>query len=147
MYDPLGFLTPVTLFAKMMQQEVCRKGCGWDDAIPQDILCHWKRWLEHLEMLAAYNVDRYIKPADFGDPIHAQLNNFADVSESGYGTVTNIRICNLKNYIHVALLLGKATESFNHSPLRVNSSCTCSQGGLHEGRADSPVGKLSLLDR
>lgn len=27
-YDPLGFLSLVMLSAKMMQQELCRRGCG-----------------------------------------------------------------------------------------------------------------------
>ena len=48
-YDPLGFLAPVTLPAKMMQQELCRRGCGWDDDLPKDILPCWKRWLEDLD--------------------------------------------------------------------------------------------------
>lgn len=56
-YDPIGFLTPVTLPAKMMQQEFCRRGCGWDDALPQDILHQWRRWLKDLDLLAIFNMD------------------------------------------------------------------------------------------
>lgn len=41
-YDPLGFLVPVTLLAKMMQQELCRGRYGWDDDLPLDILHQWK---------------------------------------------------------------------------------------------------------
>ena len=37
-YDPLGILAPVTLPAKIMQQELCRRSCGWDDAMPPDIV-------------------------------------------------------------------------------------------------------------
>lgn len=33
-YNPLGMLAPVTLSAKIMQQELCRRSCGWDDAMP-----------------------------------------------------------------------------------------------------------------
>lgn len=107
-YDPLGFLAPVMLSAKMMQQELCRRGCGWDDAIPQDILSQWKRWLEDLESLAAFTVDRCIKPGDFGELRHAQLHHFADASKTGYGTVTYIRMVDHENRIHIAFLLGKA---------------------------------------
>lgn len=85
-YDPLGFLAPVTLPAKMMQQELCRRSCGWDDELPPDILPHWEKWLEDLDQLAAFKVDRCIKPVDFGAVKLAQLHHFADASESGYGT-------------------------------------------------------------
>lgn len=114
-YDPLGFLAPVMLSAKMMQQELCRRGCGWDDAIPQDILCQWKKWLEDLESLAAFSVDRCIKPRDFGELKYAQLHHFADASTNGYGTVTYIRMLNSENRIHIAFLLGKARVT----PLKV----------------------------
>lgn len=107
-YDPLGFLAPVTLPAKMMQQELCRRGCGWDDDLPKDILPRWKRWLEDLGQLSAFNVRRCIKPVEFGRIKHAQLHHFADASESGYGTVTYIRMLNQENNIQVTFLLGKA---------------------------------------
>lgn len=37
LYDPLGFLAPITLLAKVVLQELCGKCCGWDDNIPADI--------------------------------------------------------------------------------------------------------------
>ncbi len=104
-YDPLGFLAPVTLPAKMMQQELCRRGCGWDDDLPKDILPRWKRWLEDLDQLSAFNVARCIKPVGFGKVKHAQLHHFADASEGGYGTVTYIRMLNQENNIQVTFLL------------------------------------------
>lgn len=107
-YDPLGFLAPVTLLAKMMQQELCRRGCGWDDELPPDNLPRWKKWLEDLDQLAAFKVNRCIKPRDFGGVKLAQLHHFADASESGYRTVTYIRMLNQENSVQVTFLLGKA---------------------------------------
>lgn len=107
-YDPLGMLAPVTLSAKMMQQELCRKSCGWDDALPLDIGNQWKRWLDELQLLTAFKVDRCIKPKDFGAPIHSQLHHFADASKHGYGTVSYIRLQNSRSKTHVAFILGKA---------------------------------------
>ncbi|KAK7880408.1 hypothetical protein WMY93_032954 [Mugilogobius chulae] len=57
-YDLLGFLAPVTLHAKIMQLELCKQGCSWDDSLPQDIWQRWKKWLEELELLATFSVDR-----------------------------------------------------------------------------------------
>lgn len=35
-YDPLGFLAPFTIPAKMILQNLCQLKCGWDDPIPQN---------------------------------------------------------------------------------------------------------------
>lgn len=107
-YDPLGFLAPITLCAKMIQQELCRRKCGWDDALPQDLLSRWKRWIEELALLSTFEVRRCIKPMGFRKIKRAQLHHFADASECGYGTVTYIRMINQDNNIHVAILLDKA---------------------------------------
>lgn len=107
-YDPLGILAPVTLSAKMMQQELCRRRCGWDDTVPPDILAQWKQWLVDIESLISFKVDRCIKPKDFGVPIQRQLHHFADASKGGYGTVSYVRLQTSRNKVHVAFLLGKA---------------------------------------
>ena len=33
-YDPLGFVSPLILPVKLLLQDLCRKGIGWDDPIP-----------------------------------------------------------------------------------------------------------------
>lgn len=106
-YDPIGNLAPVTQPAKMMQQEFCRRGCGWDDPL-QDILHQWKRWLRDLDLLAEFNVNRCIKLLDFGEVKHAQLHHFADTSEAGYGSATYIWKMIQENCVQVTFLLGKA---------------------------------------
>ena len=45
-FDPLGFLTPFTLKAKLIIQEMWRQNLDWDEEVPIDILEVWKRWLE-----------------------------------------------------------------------------------------------------
>ncbi|XP_041920573.1 uncharacterized protein LOC121684581 [Alosa sapidissima] len=107
-FDPIGFLAPVLLPAKTMLQELCRRNFGWDETVPQDILHHWTRWLEELDMLSEFKIERCMKPKDFGNIVHAQLHNFSDASESGYGAVTYIRMQNNRNDSHVAFLIGKA---------------------------------------
>ncbi|KAL7840982.1 hypothetical protein SRHO_G00246730 [Serrasalmus rhombeus] len=97
----------VTLPAKLMLQELCRKNYGWDDQIPQSLKQQWIKWLTDLQQVNAFKVDRCIKAQDFGQPDHAQLHHFSDASENGYGTVTYLRLQN-QNNIHVSFLLGKS---------------------------------------
>lgn len=108
-YDPLGFLSPVTLSTKMLQQELCRRSCGWDNAIPPDILHQCEVWLLEVKMLSSFKVERCLEPEKFGNAIHSQLHHFADASYGyGYGTESYIRLTNCRDDVHVAFLLGKA---------------------------------------
>ncbi len=57
--------------------------------------------------MAAFKINRCIKPPDFGQPTHGQLHHFSD-ARNGYGIVTYLRIQNNHNDIHVSFMLGKA---------------------------------------
>lgn len=109
---PLGFRAPVTLPAKVMLQELCRR-CGWDDNIPADISHQWTGWLEDLKRLAPFKVERCIKPKHFGQPTKAQLQNISDASEDGFGTVTYLLIEKSQEQSPSFLPAGK---SKSHSP-------------------------------
>ena len=40
-YDPLAMAAPFILPAKLLLQDLCRKGLRWDDEIPSCYLSHW----------------------------------------------------------------------------------------------------------
>lgn len=107
-YDPLGFLAPVLLPAKIVLQELCRRNFGWDETVPQELRHHWTRWLEELDKLPEFKINRCIKPKGFGNIMKAQIHHFSDASESGYGAVSYLRMQDNKNAVHVAFLTGKA---------------------------------------
>ncbi|XP_052407932.1 uncharacterized protein LOC127953079 [Carassius gibelio] len=107
-YDPLGFLAPVVLPAKLLLQGLCRTKCDWDDPIPPAFQQKWNKWLIDLEKVAYFKVHRCVKPAGFGRTISAQLHHFADASENGYGTATYLRLQNMDERVHVTFLFGKA---------------------------------------
>ncbi|KAK0131615.1 hypothetical protein N1851_033674 [Merluccius polli] len=100
-YDPLGFLAPLTLPAKLMLQDMCRRNYGWDDEIHPALKQQWAKWLRDLEGVKAFEVERCLKPVDFGETICGQLHHFSDASESGYGTVTYLKIWDNSNKCHM----------------------------------------------
>ena len=53
-------------------------------------------------------VQRYFKPADFGEVSSVSLHHFSDASELGYGQCSNIRIVCKESKTHCCLLLGIA---------------------------------------
>lgn len=107
-YDPLGFLSPFILPAKIIVQSLCRLKLTWDEEIPEDMASRWLAWLSDLSKFASFSVRRCIKPEGFGPVTSAQLHHFSDASERGYGVVTYLRIKNSHGQVHCSFLLGKA---------------------------------------
>lgn len=107
LYDPLGFLAPFSMMAKLLLQELCKRNFGWDEDIPHVLAKQWAGWLEDLHKVAKFKIDRCIKPNDFGNPVTVQLHHFSDASEVGYGAVSYLRL-ERDNKVHVAFMMGKA---------------------------------------
>lgn len=110
-YDPLGFLSPVILPAKIILQELCGRKFSWDEDIPADLIRKSLVWLSDFMKLQGFTVDRCFKPESFGAITSAQLHHFADASEKGYGVVTYLRVTNEKGKVHCSFVIGKSRVS------------------------------------
>ncbi|XP_067047856.1 uncharacterized protein [Acropora muricata] len=100
LYDPLGFVAPIVLPAKVILQDLCRKRLEWDDPIPDDERNRWLSWLEDLQRLEQLSVDRCLKPPSLGKVVSVQLHHFSDASQQGYGAVSYLRFLDDKDAVH-----------------------------------------------
>ena len=50
-YDPIGFVSPFILKAKIILQKLCREKIGWDAEIADVHLAQWKKWLQEVPKL------------------------------------------------------------------------------------------------
>ncbi|KAL0151450.1 hypothetical protein M9458_053236 [Cirrhinus mrigala] len=107
-YDPLGFLSPFVLKAKQILQRLCHGKYGWDEIIPMEVMKPWQRWLAEVDQLSRFEVDRCMKPENFGFIKTAELHHFCDASELGYGTVSYLKLTDSSKNVHVTFVLGKA---------------------------------------
>ncbi|KAK3733111.1 hypothetical protein QZH41_007445, partial [Actinostola sp. cb2023] len=108
-YDPLGILSPFTLVAKKLLQELCcEKAVGWDAEIPEHYLVRWDKWQRELPLLEQLILNRCLTPSEFGEIISQQVHVFSDASSTGYGAVAYLRQCDNENRTHCAFLMGKA---------------------------------------
>src|SRR5664279_1783026 len=107
-YDPLGIVGPFVLPAKKIIRELCRKKVGWDDPIDEEDGAIWKSWLDDLPKLEHMQIDRCLKPASLVEPMVRQLHHFSDASNDGYGTVSYIRLQDVKKRVHCAILMSKS---------------------------------------
>ena len=106
-FDPLGFVAPFILAAKVLLQTSCHQ-LGWDDEISGENLARWKSWLTDLPTLEGFLTKRCVKPQDFGEPFHNEIHHFSDASEIGYGTVSYLRSINENGKINCAFLFAKS---------------------------------------
>lgn len=108
LYDPLGFIAPFVLSGKLVLQEMCRNGTGWDDPLPKELQPRWEHWKADLMNLERINIPRCYVPANFGKVIKRELHHFSDASNSGYGQCSYLRVTNEEGNIHCALVIGKS---------------------------------------
>lgn len=98
-YDPLGFVAPFILTAKLILQDLCKKKPGWDEKIPE-VFERWKAQVETLPKLQEFSVDRCFKPPDFGEVVSCLLLYFSDASQLAYGAVSYLWLVNSQGNVH-----------------------------------------------
>ncbi|KAF4514245.1 UNVERIFIED_CONTAM: hypothetical protein B566_EDAN019534, partial [Ephemera danica] len=94
LYDPLGFVAPMTLVPRQLLQELCRSGVGWDSILSNTYLGRWLEWLSHITSVKALSIPRCMGISN-SDNSAIQLHMFCDASESGYGAVGYLRVINV----------------------------------------------------
>ena len=108
LYDPLGMVAPCVLLGKMILQVSCRLKSGWDDEVSTDLQGRWRLWLQDLPVLDNFTIDRCVSPAGFGEVKSPTLHHFADTCQSGYGSISYLRLLNYSDEVHCTFVFAKA---------------------------------------
>ena len=107
-YDPLGFISPCILPAKLIQQDLCRRKFGWDEPVPECSNRKWEAWLKDLPKLERFKIPRCFKPPNFAEVQQSELHHFADASDQGYGAVSYLRQIDTNGKTHCSLVMAKS---------------------------------------
>ena len=107
-YDPLGFVSPCILPAKAIQQDLCLKGLGWDDQIPEPCKQKWQSWLKELAKLEQFEIPQCFKPPNCSEIQRSKLHHFSDASSQGYGTVSYLCQIDSHGEVHSSLVMAKS---------------------------------------
>ena len=51
LFDPLQFLAPFTVRAKVLMQEIWMAGVDWDDELPENLKPKWEKWVLELPQM------------------------------------------------------------------------------------------------
>jgi len=104
-FDPLGFLSPFLLKARLVIQDLTRMKLGWDETPPDHQLSQWREWRTGLEMIRHFSIKRCVRPQG---AVECQLHHFSDASQFAYGTVTYFRVVNQDGSIDCTLIMSKS---------------------------------------
>ncbi|XP_033122036.1 uncharacterized protein LOC117121051, partial [Anneissia japonica] len=107
-FDPLGLVAPFILPAKMLLQDLCRQGLGWDELIDDFSMQRWRIWLEELKRLKEWSMPRCYKSNLSSNIISKQLHVFSDASEKGYGMCAYLKQEAQDGTIQVSLVLARS---------------------------------------
>ncbi|XP_059056265.1 uncharacterized protein LOC131850114 [Achroia grisella] len=104
-FDPLGWLAPVVIRAKIFIQKLWLSGINWDDELPTHLLNEWLLYRENLHKLTDIKFERWINT--HSDDLLQELHGFCDASNEAYAAVVYLRVVNRQGEIKVMLIASK----------------------------------------
>nr|XP_054933975.1 uncharacterized protein LOC129388030 [Dermacentor andersoni] len=64
-FDPFGFLSAITITAKIMFQSLWERGTAWDERVPSDLQETWDKWCQQLPQLRQEEMAEYVLARSF----------------------------------------------------------------------------------
>ncbi|XP_077971771.1 uncharacterized protein LOC120339891 [Styela clava] len=89
LWDPLGYLLPVTMQYRIDLQKIWADGFSWDQTLPDDVVKCWYNNVQEMSKLAQVSTPRCLKPENTTGP--PQLHAFSDGGDLAYGTCVFLR--------------------------------------------------------
>ncbi|XP_077561671.1 uncharacterized protein LOC144177999 [Haemaphysalis longicornis] len=90
-FDPFGFLAPISTTAKVMFQSLWERGTDWDESLPPDIAETWDKWCHQLPMLRQIATPRLLARDLSHACTEVELHVFCDASPKAYGAVAYVK--------------------------------------------------------
>ncbi|XP_070519743.1 uncharacterized protein [Cardiocondyla obscurior] len=104
LFDPLGWLAPVIIKAKILIQTLWLKGNDWDHPLDKDDFNLWHQFRNELIKLSEIKIPRWLMTTETTSLI--ELHGFADASERAYAAVIFVKISQ-NNEFKISLLQAK----------------------------------------
>ncbi|XP_036347161.1 uncharacterized protein LOC118756508, partial [Rhagoletis pomonella] len=104
LFDPMGWLAPVLISAKIFMQRLWRAHIGWDQTLPSNLARIWTEFVDNLERISDIRISRFIM-CNAG--ANTQLHIFCDASSSAYGAAAYLRTQRDETNYQVQLLLAR----------------------------------------
>ena len=92
LFDPVGFLAPFIIRAKVMMQEMWVAGLEWDELCPRELVHKSQEWFCELKDLPTIKVPRCLRFGPEQVVLSETLHTFVDASQDAYGAVVYLKV-------------------------------------------------------
>ncbi|XP_065078351.1 uncharacterized protein LOC135701472, partial [Ochlerotatus camptorhynchus] len=106
LFDPLDFMGPVVITAKVFVQQLWKLKLSWDEELPNSLCTVWEDYRLGLAALGTFSISRLVKAPGAGDNV--QLHGFCDASRNAYGACIYLRSVGRSGVVTTRLLTAKS---------------------------------------
>ncbi|XP_071653077.1 uncharacterized protein [Temnothorax longispinosus] len=106
LFDPLGWLAPAIILAKMLIQTAWLQHLDWDELLPPRDQQDWQQLLRELPMVEAKRIPRWLHTGSSSSRL--EIHGFADASERAYAAVIYLKASTDGGRSVVTLLTAKS---------------------------------------
>jgi hypothetical protein len=107
LWDIMGFVAPVILYAKLLVKQLWLLKIDWDNSPPQEIQSAWEQFVSEMSLLECIKIPRHVNV--FQSNCILTVVGFSDASEAAYGGVVYLHVENMvNNSFSVKLLCAKS---------------------------------------
>lgn len=92
LFDPLGWLAPILVRAKLLIQSAWLQQLDWDTPLPKEEAAVWTNLESELPVVERIRLPRWLRCAERRSP--GELHGFSDASERAYAAVLYLRVEN-----------------------------------------------------
>ena len=91
-YDPVGYITPLTVKLKIFCQSLCKKSIEWDEPLDHESSNAWKALQRELKESDLIKISRCYFNGVRKENVTASLEGFCDSSSKAYAAVVYLKL-------------------------------------------------------
>ena len=102
LFDPLGIISPLITYVKVLFQEVCKAKTDWDEEFTGETRRKWEVWCRDLIEVNEVVVPRCVYTSPTEEVLDCSLHGFGDASQKSYCAVIYfVYRTNVGVYVHI----------------------------------------------
>ena len=107
-FDPLGFIAPVTVQGRFLLRQLSSQVGDWDSPLPDENRAEWEKWKASLQHLQELQIPRCYSSFSTTNAKSTELIVFADASVKAISAVVYLRVTDHDDNPAIGFVFGKS---------------------------------------